>query len=517
MELEEEREMRARYLALALMLVLAVAASPLFAAGKDIIYASDSTTKTLDPHNTSDTYSGAIERAICQGLLGFDRNMNIIPLLAESYTYNSNATEFTFKLRKGVSFHDGTPFNAKAVKVNVDRLMTGKYVRSSLMDPVKELKIIDDYTVQFKLQKPFGAFLNALAHPGALMLSPAALEKYGDGISNNPVGTGPYVFGEMVSGSYVLIKKNPNYWRGTVKVDSIKFQPIPENGSRVAMLRAGQAHYIYPMPAELLKLVENDANVEVIKQASIIERYFILNTKAKPLNDERVRQAINYALDKKAIISIGWGGAAAEADSLFPSSLPFFKKQGPWPYDVAKAKELMKQAGYPNGFKVNFITPNASARLRVTQMAQQQLQAIGITGDIQSMDSASFYDMLAKNKAETVGDNPFIAFGGWSSSTGDADWATRPLVSTDAFPPNMSNYGFFSDKTVDSLIEAGLTSADPKIRGEAYMKLQDYIWQKAPWAYLFVDTMLAAKTKKLTGIYPMADGAFTVEEAEILQ
>lgn len=509
--------MKAKRLVLAAILVLTIAAVPLFAAGKDIIYASDSTTKTLDPHNTSDTYSGAIERAICQGLLGFDKNMNIIPLLAESYTYNDNATEFTFKLRKGISFQDGAPFNAKAVKVNIERLMTGKYVRSSLMDPVKELKIIDDYTVKFILKQPFGAFLNALAHPGALMLSPAALEKYGDDIGSHPVGTGPFVFQEWVSGSYVLIKKNPNYWRGQVKVDSIKFTPIPENGSRVAMLRAGQAQYIYPMPAELLKLVENDSNIDVIKQPSIIERYLVLNTKAKPLSDERVRQAINYALDKKAIIAIAWGGAATEADSLFPSALPFFKKEGPWPYDVAKAKELMKAAGYPNGFKVVFLTPNASARLRATQMVQQQLKAIGITGDIQSMDVASFYDMLSKNKIETVGDQAFIAFGGWSSSTGDADWATRPLVSTEAFPPNMSNYGFFDDKTVDSYIKAGLTSADPKIRGDAYAKLQDDIWAKAPWGYLFVDTLIAAKSKNIKGIYPMADGAFTVEEAEIVQ
>jgi len=509
--------MKAKHLVLAGLMILAITAMPLYAAGKDIIYASDSTTKTLDPHNTSDTYSGAIERAICQGLLGFDKNMNIIPLLAESYTYNANATEFTFKLRKGISFQDGAPFNAKAVKVNIDRLMTGKYVRSSLMDPVKELKIIDDYTVKFILKQPFGAFLNALAHPGALMLSPAALEKYGDEIGSHPVGTGPFIFQEWVSGSYVLIKKNPNYWRGTVKVDSIKFVPIPENGSRVAMLRAGQAQYIYPMPAELLKLVENDPNIEVIKQESIIERYLILNTKSKPLSDERVRQAINYALDKKAIINIAWGGAASEADSIFPSALPFFKKQGPWPYDVAKAKELMKAAGYPNGFKVVFLTPNASARLRTTQMVQQQLQAIGITGEIQSMDVASFYDLLSKNKLETVGEQPFIAFGGWSSSTGDADWATRPLLSTEAFPPNMSNYGFFEDKTVDSLIKAGLTSADPKVRGNAYAQLQDYIWSKAPWGYLFVDTLIAAKSKSIKGIYPMADGAFTVEEAEIVQ
>jgi glutathione transport system substrate-binding protein len=509
--------MKAKHLVLAALMILCAAVSPLWAEGKDIIYASDSTTKTLDPHNTSDTYSGAIERAVCQGLLGFDKDMNIVPLLAESYAFNDSATEFTFKLRKGITFHDGAPFNAQAVKVNVDRLMTGKYVRSSLMKPVQELKIIDDYTVKFILKEPFGAFLNTMAHPGALMVSPAALEKYGDEIGSHLVGTGPFVFSEWVSGSYVLIKKNPKYWRSAVKVDSIKFVPIMENGSRVAMLRAGQAQYIYPMPSELLKLVEKDSNIELIRKPSIVERYLVLNTKAKALSDERVRQAINYALDKKAIINIAFGGAATEADSIFPSALPFFKKQGPWPYDVAKAKDLMKKAGYPNGFKVVFLTPNSSTRLRATQMVQQQLKAIGITGDIQSMDVASFYDLLAKNKLETVGDQPFIAFGGWSSSTGDADWAVRPLLSTDAFPPNMSNYGFFEDSKVNDLIKAGLTSADAKVRGTAYAQLQDYIWSKAPWGYLLVDTLIAAKSKNVKGIYPMADGAFSVEEAEIVQ
>lgn len=498
-----------------LLLAMALMCSPAMAAGKDIIYASNSPAKSLDPHDTSDTYSGAIERAICQGLMGFDKDLKIIPLLAESYAFNEGATEFTFKLRQGIKFHDGAPFNAQAVKANIDRMMTGKYKRSSLMKPVQELQVIDDYTVKFVLKEPFGAFVNAVAHPGSLMLSPAALEKYGDDISQHPVGTGPFMFDEWVSGSHVRIKKNPDYWRGEVKVDTITFRPVPENGTRLAMLRAGQAQYIYPMPAELLKVAEKDPKIDIIKLPSIIERYMVLNCKYKPLSDVRVRQAINYALDKKSIIRIAWGGSADEADSVIPPNLSFYKKQAPWPYDVEKAKALMKEAGYENGFKAVFLTPNATNRVRATEMVQQQLGKIGITGDIQSMDAASFYNKLESHTADDPNPVPFIAFAGWSASTGDADWGTRPLISTDAFPPAMSNFGFFSDPEVDKLIEAGLASADPKVRAEAYYKLQDYVWDKAPWGYLWVDTMLAAKTKKLSGIYPMPDGAFTVEEAEL--
>jgi glutathione transport system substrate-binding protein len=506
--------MPAKRLAL-ILLCLAFLTGPACAASKDVIYASETPAKSLDPHDTTDTYSGAIEKAICQGLMGFDKDLNVVPLLAESYTFNPNATEFTFKLRKGVKFHDGTPFNAEAVRVNIARLMSGKLKRSSLLKPVKELVIVDEHTVKFVLNEPFGAFINTVAHPGTLMLSPASIAKYGENVSKNPVGTGPYIFAEW-TGDMVKIKRNPDYWRGPVKVDSITFRPIPENGSRLAMLRAGQAQYIYPMPAELLKLAQSDPKVEIIERPSIVERYLVLNTRYAPLADPRVRQAINYALDKQAIIRIAWAGAAGEADSIIPPNLQFYQKQGAWPYDVAKAKTLMKEAGYENGFRVLFLTPNPSNRLRATEMVQQQLKEIGITGEIQSMDVASFYNKLESHRADDPNPVPFIGFGGWSSSTGDADWGIRPLLATSSFPPSGSNFGFFSDKKVDELIQAGLASADPAVRRDAYAKCQEALWPMAPWGYLFVDTLLAAKSKNLKGIYPLPDGGFSVEEAEMV-
>lgn len=501
-------------------LLLAVMASLLlaslgFAGTKDIVYACESTVKSLDPHDTSDTYSGAIERAVCQGLMGFDKDLNVIPLLAESYSFNDNATQFTFKLKKGIKFHDGTDFNAEAVKVNIERMMTGKYKRSSLMKPVKDVVVIDDYTVQFNLKEPFGAFINAVAHPGSLLVSPKAIEEYGDDISKHPVGTGPFIFDEWVPGNYCKIKKNPNYWNGEVKADTITFKPVPEAGSRLAMLRAGQAHYIYPMPAEMLKVAERDKNIDIIKLPSIIERYLGMNILCEPFANVKVRQAINYALDKQAIIKIAWGGAAIEADSVIPPNLQFYKQQAKWPYDVEKAKALMKEAGYENGFEAVFMTPNASNRLRATEMVKQQLEKIGITGKIQSMDVASFYNKLEGYRADDETQVPFIAFGGWSASTGDADWGIRPLLSKDSFPPG-ANFGFFSDEKVDELIKAGLQSADPEIRRKAYAELQDYVWDEAPWGYLFVDTLVAAKRKNVEGIYPLPDGAFSVENADLL-
>lgn len=506
-------------LTLTAIALVAALTTPLYAATKDVVYASESTVKSLDPHDTTDTYSGAIEKAICQGLMGFDRELKIKPLLAESYSFNDEATEFTFKLRRGIKFQDGAPFDARAVKTNIDRLMTGKYKRSSLMKPVKELKIIDDYTVQFILKEPFGAFVNAVAHPGALMVSPKALAEMGDDIKRHPVGTGPFLFDSWVPGSRLTVKKNPDYWNGEVKVDSITFKSVPESGARLAMLRAGQAQYIYPMPAELRRVAEMDKKIEIISVPSIIERYLLLNNKFKPMADQRVRQAINYALDKEAIIKIAFGGAAVEASSIIPANLQFYSDQGTWPHDLDKAKALMKEAGYEKGFRVTFYTPNASNRLRATEMVKQQLEKIGITGDLQSMDVASFYNMLESFTPETVGEKPFIAFGGWSASTGDADWGIRPLLTEEAFPPSglTSNFGFFFDEKLEDLVQKGLSSADQQVRAAAYTELQKDVWPKCPWGYLFVDTLLAARATNLKGIYPLPDGGFSVEKAEIVE
>ena len=149
------------------------------------------------------------------------------------------------------------------------------------------------------------------------------------------------------------------------------------------------------------------------------------------------------------------------------------------------------------------------------EMVQQQLQAIGITGKIESMDAASYFKKLESEKVGEKGPLPVIAFMGWSASTGDADWGARPLIATEAFPPAMSNFGFYSDAKVDGFIAAGLASADSETRKKAYGDLQDYVWDKAPWGYLYTESLIAAKSKKLKGVYPMADAAFSVEEAEL--
>ena len=266
----------------------------------------------------------------------------------------------------------------------------------------------------------------------------------------------------------------------------------------------------------LLQRITVDPKIDVFRQPSIIVRFLVMNTRYEPLSHVKVRQAINYALDKDAIIKIAWGGAGVPMDSVIPPDLQFYSAQKPWPTNLEKARALMKEAGYEDGFEVLFMAPNISQRIRVIEMTQQQLAKIGITGKIVTKDTASFYNTLETHKADDPNTPPFIAFSAWSASTGDADWGIRPLLATESSSPNGSNAGFYSDSKIDELITAGLSSADPEVRRKVYAELQDYVWEQAPWAYLFVDTMLVAKSNKVKGIFPLPDGAFSVEEAELL-
>ncbi|MBV9751569.1 MAG: glutathione ABC transporter substrate-binding protein GsiB, partial [Hyphomicrobiales bacterium] len=304
-------------------------------AANDLVIGVDSNMPHLDPANTNDTLSQSVERTMYQGLFGFDKDMKLIPALAEKVDADETATEFTFHLRHDVTFHDGTPFNADAVKVNLERVMDPEnhLSRRSLVSMVSHVDVVDPYTVKIVLSQPFGAFVNNMAHPGTFMISPKALAQYGKDIATHPVGTGPFKFVSFATDT-VKTTKNEAYWKsGLPKVDGVTFKSVPENGSRFAMLQTGEAQFIAPLPAELVKAAQGIPTLNVVISPSIIVRYVALNNMKKPFADVRVREALNYAVDKEAFTKIVFSGYAAPLDAPIPPKLAFYAKQGEWPYD----------------------------------------------------------------------------------------------------------------------------------------------------------------------------------------
>ncbi|WP_207707305.1 glutathione ABC transporter substrate-binding protein [Crassaminicella thermophila] len=474
---------------------------------------------SMDPHDTNDTLSYSVQKTMMQGLVGFDKDMKVIPVLAESYEGSDDAKVFTFKLRQGVLFHDGTPFNAEAVKVNIDRLANpeNKLKRHSLFALVEKTEVLDEYTVQVTLKEPFGAMINNFAHPAAMMHSPKALEKYGKEVGRHPVGTGPFKFVEWVPGDHFTVEKNPDYWKpGYPKIDGITFKPVPENGSRVAMLQTGEADYIYPVPAEQIEAIDGKNGIIVEHDPSIIVRDMTMNTMKKPYDDIRVRKAINYAINKEAYIKVVYNGYADVMDSIIAPNTQFYSKQTPYPYDIEKAKQLLKEAGYENGFETNLWGNNNSDTIKAMEFLQQQLAQIGIKVNVVPMESGTRAEKIwSVQKPEDA--EVELYYGGWSPSTGDADWGIRPLLGGDSFPPKSYNTAYYKNEEVDKLIKAGLKTADYEKRKEAYEKVQKILWDEAPWAFLCVNQTIAGRKAYLEGVYLLPDGSLSVDDAEIKQ
>lgn len=485
---------------------------------KDITVGVSANFVSMDPHDTNDTLGYSVQKGVLEGLVGFDEEMNVVPRLALEFEASDDATEFTFILREDVEFHDGTPFNAEAVKVNIDRLAdpNNNLKRHSMVSVVDEVIVIDEYVVKVTLTEPFGAMLNNFAHPSVMMHSPKSLEEKGKDVGLHPVGTGPFKFADWNSSDEITIEKIENYWReGYPKVDSITFKPVPENGSRIAMLQTGEADFIYPVPTEQAESINNEDGIEVVIDESIVTQYFSMNTLKEPYSDVRVRQAINYAIDKDAFVNVVLDGYGTPLDSIVAPKVQYYEPQTPYDYDVEKAKELLAEAGYEDGFETTIWSANSSSAIKATEFIQQQLSQIGITVDVVPMESGtlsdSLWDVEDPNDAKVD-----LYYGGWSSSTGDADWGLRPLIGGEEnYPPYSYNVAFYNNTEVNDYIQDALSTADSDARAEAYSKAQEIIWEEAPWAFLALTSTMAGKSENLEGVYLLPDNSLNFDEIEV--
>jgi glutathione transport system substrate-binding protein len=347
-----------------------------------------------------------------------------------------------------------------------------------------------------------------------MQISPKAIQQYGKEISRNPVGTGPFKFVSW-SADTLKVTKNDKYWKPNLpQLASVTFRSVPENGARLAMLQAGEAQFIYPMPPEMIKAVEHNANITVNNAPSIYERYVAMNVMKHPYNDLRVRQALNYAVDKAAFAKVVWNGYEDPADSPIPPHLAFHVAQQPWPYDPAKAKQLLKDAGVGDGFDTEIWANTVTISLRAMQFLQQQLAAVGIRVKVTPLEAGLLGSKIFAVQRPADSDLELYT-GAWSSSTGDADWGLRPLFGSQAFPPKLFNVGYYSNKSLDEKLAAALATADSNKRAALYADAQKLIWNDAPWIFLGVDRNLSAQSKKLNGLYMIPDGGLLIEEAAL--
>jgi peptide/nickel transport system substrate-binding protein len=507
------------------LLILAVSL-PLFAGGEaepeakqdSITFASSADVITLDPQNMTDNTSEQVTRMVYNNLITFDSDLNPVPDLAESWDVSADEKTWIFNLRRGVTYHDGTPFNAASVKGSFDRILdpANNLKRRTLYNMIVSVEVVDEYTVRITTNAPFGAFPATLAHGAGGVINPATFNEVGNELGKSAeaaVGTGPYKVVSWKKDQELVLEINEDYWGPAPKTRRIVYRPIPEASSRVIALETGEVDAISHIPANELDRLETTGGIVVHKTVSNGQRQFRFHCQKAPYTDPRVRQAIAYAIDRESITTnIMRGTAVPSTGALAPVTWGYVNL-GTFPYDPAKARQLLAEAGYPDGFSTTISTTSRYAQgVQVAEAIGEQLRQVGIDAKIEVVEWSSMVQFWSGLKPEDNSQEIFIM--GAGPSTGDADWGLRPIFRSQ--PTNENNYGYYKNAEFDSLIVQGMETTDQEKRKELYKRAQEIVYLEDPGAVWIYDNYFIIGTRsKLKDITLSPLGLVTFEKAYI--
>lgn len=498
---------------LILAVALVVAAGSLLAGPSHVAYANEGKTLryvmayppiTLDPPNIEDSGSSHIAIHVTEPLVMIGADNRLRPHLATDWYANEDATVWTVHLREGVQFTDGTPFNADAVKYTFDRAVDPDKPtkQRSRLRAIDEVRIVDDYTVQFVMHEPYVELPFLLRDTTLLIVSPTAAERLGDDFARQAVGTGPYIVESFTSNQGAVLRRNPNYWQSMGNVERLEVSRVSEYSTRRFMLQRGEAHLIQDVLPEDIQSLSNVPGVEVVQRSSNRQFMISMNTYVEPFNDKRVRQAINYAVDVEAIAEFLFLNTAIVNDSPVPPSAEGYTPVGLYPYDPEKARQLLAEAGYPNGFEANLWGPTPGRLLmgsETVEQVQSDLAKVGIRTTISEADGAANIRRINLPPEEAAKEGKHLMYLGGPASRGIQAFF-RDFFITESWAPESSNRGYYSNPRVDALVaEAGRTGDDDR-RQEIYTELQEIIADDAPWLFLFTISLLWGHSDDLEGL-----------------
>jgi peptide/nickel transport system substrate-binding protein len=450
---------------------------------------------TLDPQMGPEVNSLNVAFSAMEPLLRLDAQGNIKPRLAESWEVVDNTT-YVFKLRKNVKFHNGEPFNGKAVEYSWKRSQEKQRANKEPFAGIARIEHIDDYTIKIVTEKPDPIFLKKMANVSAAIFPPKATADGGDeGASLKPIGTGPYILSSWVKGEHITFKANPNYYLPDVpKVETLVWRAIPEAAARVAALQTGQVDIALRIPPNQVPALEKDPNFRISSATSTRTYYIAFNNmttgKGTPIMDARVRRAMNHGTDLEAIIKSVFNGQAQRVNSLIGNvqfgndpTLP------PMAYDVAKAKQLLAEAGVPNGFKVGLACPSGAYAndKEACQAIAGSLAKIGVEVDLQIMESNRFWDLEAKKQL------PPLFFDGVGDRYQDPASQLRGV----AHPA--SNWTAFEKKEFTELMDQAASTVNQEQRKQLYAKLAREMQADPPFLFLWQVKNFEGVRKRVQG------------------
>ena len=468
----------------------------------DMVVALQADATHLDPHVSSNGYSNTITNAMYETLLTFNVKSEVVPLLAKEWSVSDDGLYYTFVLNEGIQFHDGEPFNADAVVAVYERgLNDDSLTLKRSISNWESVTADSEYQVTIKLKEANNTFINKITQ--VRMVSPKAMEQGKDYLAKNSAGTGPFILSDRVDGGYTKLVRNENYWQEGPGVDTLTFTVVPEDGSRIAMLQTGEADIIDPVPAIDVARIEDDPTIVVDNFPGITYRYVTLNTEMelpdgrKPFADKRVRQALNYAFDSNAYAQVVFNGFAVEPTSIFSQNIMYYSPQTPYTPDLDKAKELMKEAGFEDGFDVQIIVDTTTIEMKGAEFVKQQLSQINVNVELLANESTANAELTSAPLEDTTVQMWYV---NWGSGSYEADGSMRNILHGDKMPPEGYNTAFWNNEEFNELLDSALKMTDTEEIAEAYAKAQAIAWEECPWIFLGNNNTLTAHKSYVSGI-----------------
>lgn len=464
---------------------------------------------TLDPYNATDKISRVVMKSFYEGFFRINNDMKSEPSLALSAEPSADGLSWTIKLREGVRFSNGEAFDAEAARLNIEHLIhdATRLGRSKMFGPIIKAEATGEYELTLRLSEPFGPLKERFSAGILSMVCPAALNDPKWNLTTTPCGTGPFLLKSYNPSEHLEVTRREDYWDAEhTAVAGIRFVPVAENHARAAMLRSGEADFVMPLPYEQSQEIDRAPNLVLSRRASTVMRFLAMNNLKAPYSDPRVREAISLAISREGIVKAAYRGFARPATGIIPPAIPNAMLLGTPKQDQEKAKQLLSEAGYPNGFDAKlWCAYQDSASQRAVQVIQQQLAAIGIRAKITIFEAG---ERVARvHRAPPAGQVPELDlyYTGWSCSS-DADWSIRPLYYGPSAPPVLFNTAYYSNPTVDKAIDAAFGISDPQQARVAYAEIQETIRKDIPYAWCVFEDSVAAWRVELKHFTNLPDG-----------
>ncbi|WP_060206579.1 ABC transporter substrate-binding protein [Sporosarcina koreensis] len=465
--------------------------------GKDkLVIGLDDDPPQLDPHLSSTAVDRQVLHSLFDKLVDIDEDMNIVPKLAKDWDISDDNQTYTFYLQEGVVFHDGTPFNAEAVKFNFDRMLDPAMgsPRYGEVEQVEQVNVIDELTVEVQLKTPFSPFLGDLTDRAGMMLSPTAVKESGEDFSRHPVGTGPYQFVERELQSHIKVSRFDEYWGEPAIIKDVLYKPYTDENIRLTNLISGDVDMITVVGFKDIKKIEGNSAVKLSAKEG---RGFLglhLNPAKAPFNNKDFREAINIAIDRQAITNVVYHGAALPAVSAFPPASWAHNPSLEVPKgDLTKAKSLLEKSGIKDPSFTIKVKPVETDK-QMAEMVQSMLQEIGVTVNVEMQEIGSLLSSAIAGDYEAL-------YLGWDGRT-DPDGSVSRFFMSNGY----NNYAKVNNPEIDKLLTDARVSLDQEERKKIYQRFSEVVFDEANYIFLVhIDENKAMKTN-VNGFIHYPDG-----------